>query len=132
MPRFEWGVYRSRRIPQIGGVEDRVFEPGLEALVVLERLEKLRLVSDEAQHRLRQRLVTLDAGVHWVTIGLGVAVGLVLGDEARDLLGDAALDAVFVFPLDIAEVVIEAFHDCGELLERGVIEHAAAVCGHGL
>src|SRR5699024_11756075 len=79
--------------------------------VVLELLEELSIVGDEAQHYLAKCAVALDAGVYWIVVGLRVLVGLVLGHQPRDLFGDEPLDTISVIPLDVAEVIVEAAHN---------------------
>ena len=103
-----------------GQLEHGVGHPALEAVVVHELFEELVVVLHHRGHHAQQRLVVFDAGVLAIRVLMGVPEGGVLRHPGGNGLGDELPHAVRVFPLDIAEEVIEGPDDVREPIELGI------------
>lgn len=101
----------------ISHAEDGVAQPFLERRVVAELLEQLGVVGQEVDHDALQRGVVLDPGGFLVVVLHGVLVGGIRRYLGRDLLGDNLADLVAVFPIDVAELVVERLDDVAQLVQ---------------
>ena len=101
----------------VGGGEGGVGEPALERGAVREALVEIGVVGEEVEDGLVEGFVHLDPGVLGVGLPDGVLIGGVGGDGGGELLGDDAADLIGVFPVDVAEEVVELADDGAEVVD---------------
>jgi hypothetical protein len=94
--------------------------------------EQFGVVGKQVHHDSLQGLVVFNAGVLLVRIAHGVLVGFVGSHLHRDFLADDLADFVGVFPLDIAELVIERLDDVAQAIQLRLGFAAAAAGGNRL
>ena len=98
----------------IGGPEDRVRQPFLEAGVVAELLEQLGVVFQHPNDHISKRPVVLQPRRRLVGVSHGILVSLVGGHLRGDFLRDDLPNPVCVLPVNIAELIVERLDDVAQ------------------
>lgn len=97
---------------------DKVTNRSSECLVLDKLLVNLRVVLEQAEHDSGECLVVLDSGGGWCVFQ-SVLVGGICGDLWRDVLLDAAEDAVAVVEQS-PELIVEGLENVAETVEFGL------------
>jgi len=97
----------ARRL--IGHRENGIDKPAFELRVVAELFKQLSVIFHQANKYAAERLIVLDPRILLVRVFRRVLKSGISGNARRYLFRDQLMDAVFIRPRNIAELIIEGF-----------------------